>query len=81
MSENPVKAKAQELKEGLARDTGVSVEDVNKILNRLGLENALENRLHVANNADRVGLGDKVSLRLSNLSLNNIRIAAGEKAE
>jgi hypothetical protein len=81
MSDDAIEAKRKELIVGLAADTGVSTRDVEKVLERLGLTNALTNRQHVESTAHRYGLGEGRVLRLSNVNLKNIRIAAGDKAE
>ena len=69
-SEQNIPAKMKEIHEALAKETGVNVADVAKIINYLGLEGALKNRFAKAStpNADP---------RLSQINLKTIRISAG----
>lgn len=46
MTDNKVEAKCVEIIEALAAETGVSVEDVKKLMNKLGLEQSLRRRCH-----------------------------------
>ena len=74
MQSDAVQAKAKEITQTLAEQTGVSVADVTKILNRLGLENALNNRQNMENHADRYGI-DKAGIGLSDVKTAHARIA------
>jgi hypothetical protein len=71
--------KAQEIAAQLADKTGVAPEDVKKVLSSLGLDTALLNRLAKEEYADKYGLAKFGLLRLSELKLENLRIAAGER--
>lgn len=78
MERDAIYEKAKEIKVALAKETGVSLEDVEKILDHLGLDGALEHRQYVGERAERYGLGHTLTHRLADVSLKNIRIAAGE---
>lgn len=45
MSSELAKAKTSEIAQTLAKETGVKAEDVEKVLNRLGVAKAIENRI------------------------------------
>lgn len=45
MSSELAKAKTTEIVQAIAKETGVKAADVEKVLNRLGLNTAIENRL------------------------------------
>jgi predicted transcriptional regulator len=89
MSDNAVNAKAQaldakaqEIIEAIAEQTSVNRQDVEKILNRLGLSGALEHRQYMEEVSAKYGCAMERRVRtLDNVSFVNIRIAAGEKCE
>jgi len=61
MSSEVVKAKTSEIAQTLAKDTGVKAEDVEKILNRLGIGKAIENRLaKISVNKLRIATGSLI---------------------
>ena len=59
---NPfVSTKVKEIAQSLSKETGVKPEDVEKVLNRLGLNSAIENRLaKIGPEVLRVAVGDIV---------------------
>jgi hypothetical protein len=73
---DPVATKAASLTKALAKETGVRVEDVEKIMTRLGLESSLRYRQYVEDTSAKYKL-PKAAVRLSDVSLDNIRIASG----
>jgi hypothetical protein len=79
-NDDDVSAKANELKEELAKETGVSPEDVGKILDRLGLTSALQNRQKRGKTgAQGANLARGVAASpLSRINGQSIRIAVGE---
>lgn len=72
-----VSAKAEELKNALAKQTGVKAEDVGKVLDKLGLQESLNRRAEVeaqaqANPKFKAGL-----IPLHSVTLDNLRVATG----
>lgn len=75
MNNDSIGAKREEIAKSLANKTGVAQEDVEKILDSLGLTGALKHRQYVSEITDCQGQ----DLRgLDNVALDNIRIAAGQ---
>ena len=62
-------SKLKELHEGLAKETGVDVQSVAKILSHLGLERAVRNRLEKASEIS--------DTRLTNVTVDTLRVSAG----
>jgi len=69
MSEFDVASKIQEIQAAVAAQTGVSMADVAKLLDHLGLHSAIENRLGKAKSTS--------DPRFGRVSLEEIRISAG----
>jgi hypothetical protein len=76
-ADQDIKAKADELKRGLAQQTGVSVDAVGKILDHLGLHESLSHRVDMQSVAAKNPKLKQAAVSLSNVGVGNIRIATG----